>query len=169
MSRMSKQVLSINLDDNTLKKAIDAVDFSDILAKLAYQYGWKQAHAEEICDMYKNFLFLYIKYGQQFPLAPSEEIDEIWHLHILETQNYRHFCDSVCGQYVDHKPMSFKNLNPTNFKENQQAFNNTLMLYSKEFNGAVLYQIRGPFAKIASFIRKIYSQHKIKKMLNLDN
>ncbi|MBE9608134.1 glycine-rich domain-containing protein [Chitinilyticum piscinae] len=35
---------------------------------------------------------------------PSRAADELWHTHILFTREYREFCQSAFGRYLDHQP-----------------------------------------------------------------
>jgi hypothetical protein len=54
---------------------------------------------------FKRFLalpLLYPKEASQF--VPSLPLDALWHAFILNTQLYRHFCDKVYGEYLDHIP-----------------------------------------------------------------
>ncbi len=37
-------------------------------------------------------------------LAPSAEIDKIWHTFILFTKNYRQYCMHFLGKFIDHVP-----------------------------------------------------------------
>src|SRR5215207_2821612 len=83
---------------------IEAIDFRPIIDKLSMQMGWSRDHALEICDMYRKFLFLKKKYGHEYSLPPSEDIDEFWHMHILDTKNYRKDCEAIFGYYLDHYP-----------------------------------------------------------------
>lgn len=36
-------------------------------------------------------------------LAPSRQVDEIWHFHILFTKHYRKFCHSICKAFKLHR------------------------------------------------------------------
>lgn len=39
-------------------------------------------------------------------ISPTQEEDEVWHHHLLDTRNYRQVCDELCGegQFIDHDP-----------------------------------------------------------------
>jgi hypothetical protein len=61
--------------------------------------------AETEAHLYKNYLYLVKKCRKEIPtLGPTKQIDEIWHAHILYTQDYLKFCDKVFGHYLDHLP-----------------------------------------------------------------
>ncbi|MBT2976022.1 hypothetical protein PN47_15045, partial [Vibrio anguillarum] len=37
-------------------------------------------------------------------LVPNGDIDEIWHMHILDTRAYMRDCDTLFGEYLHHYP-----------------------------------------------------------------
>ncbi|MFA0071684.1 hypothetical protein AB4344_28130, partial [Vibrio breoganii] len=37
-------------------------------------------------------------------LVPNADIDEIWHMHILDTRAYMRDCDTLFGEYLHHYP-----------------------------------------------------------------
>jgi hypothetical protein len=52
---------------------------------------------------YKRFLTM----KKNFPkleLSPSPMVDEVWHLHILDTRQYMKDCDRIFGNYIHHSP-----------------------------------------------------------------
>jgi hypothetical protein len=152
-------IAKLETREEKIRDFIDSLDLSDIISKLVHQYNWQHKHAVIVVHMYKNFLFLNAKYGEKYKLTPSEEIDEIWHLHILETKKYRKDCYAIFGKYFDHNPMSFKGDIKANYTEMAQSFNKMLELYRKEFNNAELYQIRGLFAKLLSFFKGVLKRN----------
>jgi hypothetical protein len=48
--------------------------------------------------------FLYTCSVVDQPVAPSKRIDDIWHVFILFTKDYREFCKDILGSFVDHVP-----------------------------------------------------------------
>ena len=61
---------------------------------------------EEIADAvlrYRKFLLLKARYPEQ-SVAPTELIDEVWHLHMLHPVAYAADCQSAFGFLLDHKP-----------------------------------------------------------------
>jgi hypothetical protein len=151
-------IVKLEVKEEKIRASIDALDLSDIISKLVHQYNWQHKHAIIISQMYRNFLLLNAKYGEKYQLSPSEEMDEIWHLHILDTQKYRRDCDAIFGKYLDHNPMSFKGDIKANFAETAKSFNKMLELYRKEFNIEELYQIRGTCAKLLSFLKGFFKR-----------
>ena len=54
-------------------------------------------------EQYKKFLSLKRKYPDS-ELVPTEEIDSVWHVHILDTKNYADDCNMLFGKFMNHKP-----------------------------------------------------------------
>jgi len=133
-------------------KSIEKVDFSNIKNKLIHTYGWPKKNADKCIQQYKNFLFLLKKYGNTQQLTPSEDLDEVWHLHILNTKQYRQDCDNIFGKFLDHDPIypTQKSLSETS----KNTFQITQDLYRKEF-GVFMYNcIPNRLQKISAKIFK---------------
>lgn len=134
---------------------INQIDFSGIIQKMVCEQGWLQSDAKTVCQMYRNFLYLNKKYGKAEQLPPSQDIDEFWHNHILDTKNYRRDCENIFGQYFDHNP--FISATDTHSTQSlQTAFQNMLKLYAQEFNGEELHQVRGVISKTLAVLKKIF-------------
>lgn len=131
-----------------------AMDFSPIVTKLVNHMGWSKSHALEVCTMYRRFLILHKKYGHEHTLPPSEDIDEFWHMHILDTKQYKVDCERIFGYYLEHYPYLGID-EKTNFKDLERAFNKTQELYAHEFGGDPILEVRGTLAKIIAFCRSL--------------
>jgi hypothetical protein len=123
---------------------IDQLDFFDIVDKMSdekyFLPYWDKAEAWVCCQKYKNYLKLQCKvkcFNQQFadypPLVPSEEVDEFWHNHILDTKKYFKDCELFFGEYLHHDPSFGRSDNPETKKKLIDAFDKTQELYLEEF------------------------------------
>lgn len=130
------------------------LDFSKLIHKLIQHQGWNRAEATKLCEVYKNFLFLKKKYGDEHQLPPTEEIDEFWHEHILDTQQYRQDCLRIFGYYLDHYPYLGID-DRTDFNDLDYEFRQTLSLYKKEF-GVELVAIKSIFSPLMRSLRKLF-------------
>lgn len=120
---------------------IYSIDFSKIITKLVDHHGWLKEDAINIAQLYRNFLFLNKKYRHEFgQLPPSEEIDEFWHQHILDTENYHRSCKAIFGDYFHHYPYLGID-GKTNLNDLNNAFKTTQMLHLKEF-GEYIYKVK---------------------------
>ncbi|MHB8710100.1 MAG: glycine-rich domain-containing protein [Minisyncoccota bacterium] len=72
--------------------------------------------AEEIDAVeieYKKYLALCVGYPKAAFPTPLK-LDDLWHQHILFTQDYHAMCQSVCGKYLHHQPfVGKKKANPS--------------------------------------------------------
>jgi hypothetical protein len=85
-----------------------ALDLSTIVADLMNSesgYGWTRRQAFWAIDRYKAFLFVSYLYPEVL-LVPTQEIDRVWHCHILHTRKYRQDCEMLFGYFIDHEPES---------------------------------------------------------------
>jgi len=86
------------------KQFIDELDLTPIVHRLITVSKWSKKQAIEACQQYKNYLYLVKKYGEQYTLPPSIDVDEVWHAHILHTEEYLAFCKQVFGGFLHHHP-----------------------------------------------------------------
>ena len=114
-----------------IRHMIDAADLTNVLNRLVRVEGWPVKAAKTGIALYRNFLYLVAKYPNML-LPPSQEMDEVWHAHILHTRDYRNFCQNTFGRYIDHDPSDHKLDAP---------FENMQRLYKAEF-GDYIYQVR---------------------------
>ncbi|WP_118952187.1 glycine-rich domain-containing protein [Taibaiella helva] len=97
--------------------------------KLARENGWTYAFSKEAIEEYRKFIFLCCI--SPHGASPSEVIDEVWHLHLLYTQNYwQAFCRDTLGQDIHHHP---SNGGPEESKKHEQWQTDTLTLYHRTF------------------------------------
>lgn len=73
------------------------------------------------------------KYGETHPLPPSLDIDEVWHAHILHTEEYAEFCQNVFGFYLHHHPHHGKRGELTDADIAEAFEQGTQKLYFSEF------------------------------------
>jgi uncharacterized protein (TIGR04222 family) len=72
-------------------------------AKLAKENGWSGDHARRVVAEYKRFAFLAMT--ADHVAAPSDQVDQAWHLHITYTRSYwEEFCGKVLGKPLHHEP-----------------------------------------------------------------
>lgn len=146
------------------KQYIYSIDFSNIIAKMVKHQGWLRHEAEALSEIYKNFLFINKKhYGKWGMLPPSEELDEFWHNHILDTEKYRRDCDNIFGHYLDHYPY-FGIDEKTNYTDLSNAFSLMCELYLKEF-GTEFPKITTRFSKALGFLKRRWTSLQYKQTL----
>lgn len=90
-----KKIQSFELDDPSA-----ALTFT---ARLARENGWTIEYAVRTVEEYKKFIFLICMTADS--LTPSDQVDQVWHLHLLYTQSYWiDFCQNTIGKQIHHGP-----------------------------------------------------------------
>lgn len=64
---------------------------------------WDEERVERALHEYKQFLALMAFYPEAV-LIPSDDIDEVWHTHVLNTARYQADCDAIFGKFQHHAP-----------------------------------------------------------------
>lgn len=86
---------------------IEALDFERLLNRLQSPAPrgkeWTAQQAIEADKWYRRFLILSLKYPDM-SLVPSAEVDELWHLHILDMKRYETETVQIFGHVFYHKP-----------------------------------------------------------------
>ena len=74
--------------------------FSD---RLERENGWLYHYCLRAIEEYKRFIFLARFAGH--PVTPSDEVDQVWHLHLLYTRSYwKEMCEGILGADIHHGP-----------------------------------------------------------------
>jgi len=118
--------------------AIEALDLSLIKFKATRAedgYGWTAQYADRMELAYKRYLILHAKYPAM-TLAPEQDIDRFWHMHILDTRKYAADCDATFGHFLHHFPyLGLRGADDE--KALESAFDAMQELYLKEFGEAM--------------------------------
>jgi hypothetical protein len=116
-----EKILHFELDDPDSEFA-----FSD---RLARENGWKLGYALGCMDEYKRFMFLMML--TEHPLTPSDQVDQVWHLHLVYTRSYwEEFCDRTLGKKIHHGPTKGGETEKDTYKNQYEA---TKVFYKKVF------------------------------------
>jgi len=71
--------------------------------RLARENGWTIDFSHHAIEEYKKFIYLCIAAGH--PCTPSDEVDQVWHLHMLYTSSYfERLCNQILGKTIAHEP-----------------------------------------------------------------
>ncbi|MBV8977729.1 MAG: hypothetical protein JO261_12515 [Alphaproteobacteria bacterium] len=85
------------------KKLIERYDLDFLREEYCRRFGRTTADFEEAARALRTFFTLVSSSTK--PLAiTSEKVDDLWHMFILFTPQYREFCDKFFGRYIDHQP-----------------------------------------------------------------
>ncbi|MDB9392986.1 TIGR04222 domain-containing membrane protein [Microcystis aeruginosa] len=71
--------------------------------RLAKDNGWSLGYTQRVIEEYKKFIFLAVAAGH--PVTPSDQIDQVWHLHLTYTRLYwQEFCPKILQTTLHHEP-----------------------------------------------------------------
>ncbi|MCF6311177.1 MAG: hypothetical protein L3J39_01880 [Verrucomicrobiales bacterium] len=106
-----------------------ALSFAD---RLASENGWTAEFAQRAILEYKKFIFLAMEAGHA--VTPSDEVDQVWHLHLTYSKSYwDRFCNEVLQRPLHHCPTTGGGTEQEKFRQQYQA---TLDSYKKFFGKA---------------------------------
>ncbi len=101
----------------------------DLARRLAMEQRWTLTQAKAAIEEYRRFC--YLACVASHPVTPSEEVDAVWHLHLLHTRDYWEvFCPHVLQRPLHHGPTQ------GGFKEEQRFYDQyaqTLASYQEHF------------------------------------
>lgn len=99
----------MNIQELTTWNSLCSLDFDaaavvfPFSARLARENRWPRTFAARAIDEYRKFCFLAVHAGH--PVTPSDEVDQVWHLHLTYS---RHYWDTLCrdalGTPLHHGP-----------------------------------------------------------------
>ena len=84
--------------------------------RLARENGWTVEYTHQVIEEYNKFAFLAVAAGH--PVAPSDQVDQAWHLHLVYTHSYwDEFCRTVLQKPLHHAPTEGGADEQTKFKD----------------------------------------------------
>jgi hypothetical protein len=127
---------SMTSDHLTLWEKINRFEVDDPLSsysfsdRLARENIWSLDYALEVMAEYKKFIFL--QCIATHPLTPSDQVDQVWHLHLLYTRSYWiDLCQNTLQRQIHHGPTKGGNAEQSKF---ENWYEKTLELYSRTFH-----------------------------------
>ncbi|MFB2917231.1 hypothetical protein ACE1CB_01930 [Aerosakkonema sp. BLCC-F2] len=128
----SEYRLACATQDEIMEK-LNKLDFTQISYKLMnpdYGDAWSLEQTNKAIALYKMFLCLSYLYPHE--IAPSQEIERVWHEHILNTFAYAQACQQIFGKFIHHSP--YFGLGGEEERQNlNAAFAQTQLLFIKHF------------------------------------
>lgn len=79
--------LKTSLSKIQISSKLRSLDLEPIKFKLIKECGWTLEKADKIEPLYKGFLLINALHPQETHV-PTQDIDDMWHAHILDTQKY---------------------------------------------------------------------------------
>lgn len=115
------KIRAFELDDPAI-----SLTFTD---RLARENGWTMEYALRTIEEYKKFMFLLCIANH--PLTPSDQVDQVWHLHLIYTHSYwTDFCKNTLNKQIHHGPTKGGELENNKFTD---WYDKTKLLYQSIF------------------------------------
>jgi hypothetical protein len=119
-----------NIDNQSKINLALSFENKAILRKFCIEHDVSEQTADDYFMELKKFLYLCANTNQT--LAPSVEIDKIWHTFILFTKEYRNYCTQFLGKFIDHVP-EVDQEEQVDIMPKENCLLNTLELYKLVF------------------------------------
>src|SRR6267142_6480293 len=116
--------------------AVQALDLESVKIRLMDHErgeGWTREYANGIEAAYSTYLTMLAKYQHEAEdILLSEDVDEFWHTHILQTMKYADDCQNVFGNFLHHQP-HIGQFSAADIEERERQAEKTRQLYEREF------------------------------------
>lgn len=76
----------------------------DFTTRLARENGWSRRHAARAVGEYRRFAYLAVTSAHE--VTPSDEVDQVWHLHLTYSRHYWGAWTEALGRPLHHGPTS---------------------------------------------------------------
>ena len=96
-----------------------------IIIQIKLKNKWSDEYANNVAFEYSRFLKLRSLNEQ---LSPSDDIDKLWHQHLLNTKNYYNYCFAKFNKFVHHDPTD-----SSDQQARQKRLANTIQIYVNTF------------------------------------
>jgi hypothetical protein len=101
----------------------------DFVRRLAREESWCLSFARGAIEEYRRFAFLCVT--ETSPMTPSEEVDQVWHLHLTFSRDYWDvWCGEVLPKKLHHDPTQGGPIEQARYRNQYGA---TLAAYERHF------------------------------------
>lgn len=157
--------LSQDFQDFTNK--LKQLDLRAIAYQLMYSdegEKWSFEQTNQAIERYSMFLCLIYLYPNH-KLVPTQEIDRVWHHHILDTMKYAEDCEILFGRFIHHFPY-FGKRGKADKQDLHAAFAVTQKLFQQHFD--IDLAIGEESSQITDCQPVVYAQKMIRPLVDMD-
>ena len=122
----------------TSQERVASLNMDALFVRMKHQFPkWSLEKHENVMNEYKRYLILILKHGN---VAPSSDVDEVWHVHIWTSNKYASDCLTVLRRkFIHHAPEK----KPGPKSRSAKSFQNTLVKYKAVFGETAPIEIWG--------------------------
>lgn len=110
--------------------------------RLMQENSWSREFTEDAMREYLRFAWLASSSSEL--LSPSDAVDQVWHLHVLHSADYRRFQREALGRPLDHTPSRGGD---EERRRHVAAYARTLDLYREAFPGVAPIDVWPPISE----------------------
>ncbi|MGB6296482.1 MAG: glycine-rich domain-containing protein-like [Rivularia sp. (in: cyanobacteria)] len=123
----------LSQDIQLFRNKLKQLDLKSIAYQLMHSSDekWTFEQTHQAINRYSMFLCLIYLYPNR-KLVPTQEIDRVWHHHILDTMKYAQDCELLFGRFIHHFPY-FGKRGKTDRDNLYTAFAETQTLFQEHF------------------------------------
>ena len=123
-SDLYQTILELNIDEESI-----SFPFSE---RVSRDNAWSLAFSRRCIVEYKRFVYLCAISDE--PLTPSDQVDQVWHLHLAYTRSYWiDLCRDILKKDLHHGPTKGGRMESEKY---QTQYQDTIDLYLQEFGEA---------------------------------
>lgn len=115
----------------TTLNLVSVMNLDNVHSRLVNTAGYAQDVADLAIEMYRKFLFLKATYPKD-KIVPPKLVDDVWHEHIIFTQDYIRTCEKINGAYIHHTPLE-PDCSPADMMAHDAGWTRTKELFQREF------------------------------------
>lgn len=113
---------------------INSIDLESVADKFLSRKSlwwrfWNSQKVNLIEAEYKKFLYLIATHKGELIIPWTQDLDDFWHEHILDTRKYQEDCMKIFGEIVHHNPHV-----PKGTKTHKEASKTTASYYKNDFS-----------------------------------
>ncbi len=91
------------------REAVNKINLTKVREKFLKRKGWwwrlRNGYSiYKIEQDYRDFLYLILENPEKTIVPWTQDLDDFWHEHILDTGKYRQDCLDLFGRFIDHNP-----------------------------------------------------------------
>lgn len=79
-------------------------NFTSVRNRVARRMGWSPSFTGRVEKEYGKFISLSVLHPEK-DYGMAGVVDEFWHEHLVDTQNYIAMCDAIIGKIIHHIPL----------------------------------------------------------------
>ena len=122
LSWVKLEKLTLNEKTRGRLRVLHSEDFAFLVEQLTWKDEQSEEHARKAVEGYRQWMAcqivvrdsLFLEHyfdGERRRLAmPSKYVDNVWHRHILFTEEYPQFCQLIAGEMIHHRPCTKANV-----------------------------------------------------------